>query len=94
MKILGGAQLPTRESLHRRAAVVLDGVARPARGIALIHQELMLAPNLDIASNIFLGNERARNCCYRAGASSNGAEALLAAPAQADRKAGGRLTAA
>ena len=28
------------------------------RGIALIHQELMLAPNLDIAANIFLGNER------------------------------------
>ena len=27
-------------------------------GIALIHQELMLAPNLDIAANIFLGNER------------------------------------
>jgi len=26
-------------------------------GIALIHQELMLAPNLDIAANIFLGNE-------------------------------------
>ena len=30
-----------------------------AQGIALIHQELMLAPNLDITSNIFLGNEQA-----------------------------------
>src|SRR6185295_8322481 len=29
-------------------------------GIALIHQELMLAPNLDITANIFLGNEAAR----------------------------------
>ena len=28
-----------------------------AHGIALIHQELMLAPNLDITSNLFLGNE-------------------------------------
>jgi ribose transport system ATP-binding protein len=28
------------------------------RGIALIHQELMMAPNLDIAGNIFLGNEK------------------------------------
>ena len=30
------------------------------RGIAVIHQELMLAANLDIAGNIFLGNEAAR----------------------------------
>jgi ribose transport system ATP-binding protein len=30
-----------------------------ALGVALIHQELMLASNLDIAGNIFLGNERA-----------------------------------
>ena len=40
---------------------MLDGVGEAKRlGIALIHQELMLAPNLDIAANIFLGNERAR----------------------------------
>ncbi|MET0416957.1 MAG: multiple monosaccharide ABC transporter ATP-binding protein, partial [Actinoplanes sp.] len=30
------------------------------RGIVIIHQELALAPNLSIAENIFLGNERAR----------------------------------
>jgi ribose transport system ATP-binding protein len=40
--------------------VVLDGVrAAKQLGIALIHQELMLAPNLDITSNIFLGSEGA-----------------------------------
>ena len=40
---------------------MLAGVGEAKRlGIALIHQELMLAPNLDIAANIFLGNERAR----------------------------------
>src|SRR6266581_2636351 len=35
------------------------GQVRDAKraGIALIHQELMLAPNLDVAGNIFLGNE-------------------------------------
>ena len=39
--------------------VVFSGVAdAKKRGIALIHQELMLAANLDIAGNIFLGNER------------------------------------
>jgi ribose transport system ATP-binding protein len=34
-------------------------------GIALIHQELMLARNLDIASNIFLGRRAAGlgACC-------------------------------
>src|SRR6478609_8994676 len=38
--------------------VALSGVrAAKKLGIALIHQELMLAPNLDIAANIFLGNE-------------------------------------
>ena len=61
MKILGGAQLPDEgEIFIDGQPVVLDGVGEAKRrGIALIHQELMLAPNLDIASNIFLGNERA-----------------------------------
>ena len=64
MKILGGVQppddgrdpdrRPSRSTFARRARLP------QARGIALIHQELMLAPNLDIAANIFLGNERAR----------------------------------
>ncbi|MET0552414.1 MAG: sugar ABC transporter ATP-binding protein [Vicinamibacteria bacterium] len=59
IKILGGALAPDA------GEVLLDG--RPARfasvrdarraGIALIHQELMLAPNLDVAGNIFLGGE-------------------------------------
>ncbi|MBX6768007.1 MAG: ATP-binding cassette domain-containing protein, partial [Actinomadura rubrobrunea] len=31
-----------------------------ARGIVIIHQELALCPQLSIAENIFLGNERAR----------------------------------
>jgi ribose transport system ATP-binding protein len=59
IKILGGAQPPDA------GEILIDG--RPQRftsvrdakraGIALIHQELMLAPNLDVAGNIFLGNE-------------------------------------
>ncbi len=60
MKILGGAHLPDEgEIAIDGAPVVLSGVREAKRrGIALIHQELMLAPNLDIAANIFLGNER------------------------------------
>ncbi len=61
MKILGGVQPPdTGEIRIDGRPVVLDGVrAAKRQGIALIHQELMLAPNLDIAANIFLGNEGA-----------------------------------
>lgn len=60
MKILGGAQLPDHGEIRIDGVPVeLDGVeAAKAKGIALIHQELMLAPNLDIAANIFLGNEQ------------------------------------
>jgi ribose transport system ATP-binding protein len=61
MKILGGAYLPDEGEIKLDGKpVVLSGVREAKRlGIALIHQELMLAPNLDVASNIFLGNEKA-----------------------------------
>jgi len=67
MKILGGAQLPDEgEILVDGVPVVLSSVREAKRlGIALIHQELMLAPNLDIAGNIFLGNERGRPGLFR-----------------------------
>src|SRR4051794_22951975 len=59
MKILGGAYAPDGgQILIDGQPVALNGVrAAKKLGIALIHQELMLAPNLDIAANIFLGNE-------------------------------------
>jgi len=62
MKILAGVQL------HDTGEFLLDG--RPAeiqsvhdalaKGVALIHQELNLADNLDVGSNIFLGREPLR----------------------------------
>jgi ribose transport system ATP-binding protein len=60
MKILGGAYQPDEGELKIDGKpVVFSGVADAKKhGIALIHQELMLAPNIDIAGNIFLGNER------------------------------------
>jgi ribose transport system ATP-binding protein len=59
MKILGGVQPPDSGEIRIEGKpVVIDGVRSAKRlGIALIHQELMLAPNLDIAANIFLGSE-------------------------------------
>src|SRR6266566_5040549 len=60
MKILGGAyRADAGEIRIDQVPVVFDSVRDAKRaGIALIHQELMLAPNLDVAGNIFLGNER------------------------------------
>ncbi|WP_437565436.1 sugar ABC transporter ATP-binding protein [Sorangium sp. So ce542] len=62
MKILGGAFAPDEGQIAIDGApVALRGVRDGRRlGVALIHQELMLAPNLDIAANIFLGNEGSR----------------------------------
>jgi ribose transport system ATP-binding protein len=59
MKILGGAYRPDGgEILVAGRPVVFEGVRDAKKaGIALIHQELMLAPNLNVAGNIFLGNE-------------------------------------
>src|SRR2546423_8699617 len=59
MKILGGAYPPDEgEVLVEGRPARFAGTADAKRaGIALIHQELMLVPQLDIAANIFLGNE-------------------------------------
>lgn len=59
MKILGGVQAPDSGDIHIDGKKVELGSVGEAKrlGIALIHQELMLAPNLDICANIFLGNE-------------------------------------
>jgi ribose transport system ATP-binding protein len=59
MKVLGGAYLPDEGTVLVDGREVTLRSVRDARqlGIALIHQELMLAPNLDITANIFLGNE-------------------------------------
>jgi ribose transport system ATP-binding protein len=59
IKILGGALAPDAGEIRLDGRPVRFGSVRDARqaGIALIHQELMLAPNLDVAGNIFLGGE-------------------------------------
>ncbi len=59
MKVLAGIQSPdSGEIFIEGAPVRLDTVQRATtHGIALIHQELNLAENLDVAANIFLGRE-------------------------------------
>ncbi len=62
MKILGGAIRPNEgELLIEGKPVDFHRVADAQRaGIALIHQELMPVPNIDVAGNIFLGREARR----------------------------------
>ncbi|SNY93177.1 ribose transport system ATP-binding protein [Cohaesibacter sp. ES.047] len=62
MKILSGAYVSDRggEVLVAGTPVITGNPkAAKSQGIAVIYQELSLAPNLTVAENIFLGNERA-----------------------------------
>jgi len=62
MKILSGVEQPTSGVLTLDGEEIeLSGtVAASRRGIAIIHQELSLAPNLSIRDNIFMGRELVR----------------------------------
>src|SRR5262245_31980514 len=64
MKILAGVQEPDSGEIRLEGKPVRIDSVRAAEhlGIALIHQELNLADNLDVASNIFLGREPRRSC--------------------------------
>jgi ribose transport system ATP-binding protein len=59
MKILGGVQGPDEGTLRIDGAEVRLRNVNDAteRGIVLIHQELNLAEELDVAANVFLGRE-------------------------------------
>ncbi|MDA1265385.1 MAG: sugar ABC transporter ATP-binding protein [Planctomycetota bacterium] len=59
MKILAGLQSPDRGTLEvdGAPATLANPRAAAAAGIALIHQELCLATNLDVDANVFLGRE-------------------------------------
>src|SRR4051812_44920515 len=63
MKILSGAYQadPGGEIKLRGQPVTINGpLAGRRAGIAVIYQELSLAPNLTVAENIFLGDEKSR----------------------------------
>lgn len=59
-KILAGIQMADRGAIHRdgREVAIKDPVAARALGIAIVFQELSLAPDLDIVDNMFLGREQ------------------------------------
>src|SRR5687768_16564336 len=59
MKILAGVQRPDAGEIRLDGKPVEFGSVHAAEtaGIVLIHQELNLAGNLDVAGNLFLGRE-------------------------------------
>src|SRR5690606_32858351 len=59
MKILAGNHQPTRgEIIIGGEPVRFTGpVDAESRGIVLVHQEILLAPDLTVAQNIYLGRE-------------------------------------
>ncbi|QDP96657.1 sugar ABC transporter ATP-binding protein [Microlunatus elymi] len=70
MRILSGIEQPTVGSIELDGEQVMFESAKDAaaRGIVIIHQELSLAPNLNVRDNIFIGREitRAGRVDYRA----------------------------
>ena len=59
MKIMSGVEQPTAGEMRLRGVPVefVDTNDAVAQGIAIIHQELNLAPNLTVRDNVFLGRE-------------------------------------
>jgi ribose transport system ATP-binding protein len=85
MKLLAGHLQPTRAELRIDGkAVTLTGpVHAERRGIVLVHQEILLAPDLTAAQNVYLGRElpkgmvvddRAMNECARQAVRNLGAD--------------------
>ncbi len=62
MKLLSGHVVPTAGhiSIDGERADFTDAVEAEAHGIVLVHQEILLAPHLTVAENLFLGKELAR----------------------------------
>jgi ribose transport system ATP-binding protein len=62
MKILAGHLMPTRGTLAMdgREIVFSGPVDAERHGIVLVHQEILLAPDLTVAQNIFMGRELTR----------------------------------
>ncbi|WP_051423835.1 sugar ABC transporter ATP-binding protein [Bordetella petrii] len=62
MKLLSGHAAPSTGQLFMdgKAVAFPDAVAAEQAGIVLIHQEILLAPDLTVAQNLFLGREVVR----------------------------------
>jgi ribose transport system ATP-binding protein len=80
MKVLAGHLQPSVGEVRiDGAAVTLSGpVAAERRGIVLVHQEILLAPDLTVAQNLYLGRELVGRFTVDDRAMNAGARAVLA----------------
>ena len=80
MKLLGGYLAPTRGTVAIDGAAVTfrDAADAERRGVVLVHQEILLAPDLTVTQNIFLGRELRRGWLPDERAMRRRAAALLA----------------
>ncbi|MFL9945509.1 sugar ABC transporter ATP-binding protein [Paraburkholderia agricolaris] len=80
MKILSGAYVPDEGSeilIEGRKVAINGPMAARQLGIAIIYQELALAPNLTVAENIYLGREPSRRALIDRTAMVAGVEDVL-----------------
>jgi ribose transport system ATP-binding protein len=80
MKILAGNHQPTRGEIRMdgQPVVFASPVDAEARGIVLVHQEILLAPDLSVAQNIYLGRELGRGLTVNDRAMNEGAAKAIA----------------
>jgi len=80
MKIFAGVETPTTGTIELDGQPVTFRSPTEAvdHGVAIIHQELNLCPNLSIADNIFIGRERKRGAFVDFSAQREAAASLLA----------------
>jgi ABC-type sugar transport system ATPase subunit len=79
IRILGGVHQPDGGAIRIAGRVVRPRSPREAAGlgVAIIHQELSLAPSMAVADNIFLGRERATGGWVRFGEQQAAARRVL-----------------
>ncbi|MFV0491023.1 MAG: sugar ABC transporter ATP-binding protein [Pseudorhodobacter sp.] len=80
MKVLSGAYTPDEGAeilIEGRKVTIADPIVAMQLGIAIIYQELALAPNLTVAENIYLGREIGRNGMIDREAMVSGSEGAL-----------------
>ena len=80
MKLLSGHVVPSagRLFMDERAVSFADAVDAEEAGVVLVHQEILLAPDLTVAQNLFLGRELTRGFMVNDKAMDARTTALLA----------------
>ena len=80
MKLFAGHLQPSAGEIRRdgKAVKLTDPVVAETLGIALVHQEILLAPDLTVAQNLYLGREIRRGMMMDDGAMRAGASKIMA----------------